>query len=289
MRVVLAWVVPLLALGCSFGAASTTGQDSADDDAAPSGAVSVQQAVAEWSRDPASSYVVRVTEDDQLSPSRGCTWVTEIHDGKADLRWIAVFDVDCGDRDVSVPALHEQLHELQDLADDGRGQLHVEWADLGIPEHISFTPTRGDATSLSIEFADIDDENSVQGALAAARSDWAAAGIDDYRLDLVESVNYWSRGCTWTAVVAGGDLATVSVDSTTNSYCSEVDWTVELLFDMVSGWTDEIERFDESSFGEHTLIAEFGFNGVPTLLEFDLANGADEETSLQISFSETSD
>lgn len=163
----------------------------------------------------------------------------------------------------------------------------MEWTDLGVPSQIDFVPTDGEGVSLTIEFQDLDDQPSTRTDLAAARSRWFAANIGDYQLELVELTNYWSRDCRWTTVVTDGTPTQTSVQSETNSGCSEVEWTVVALFDMMSAWADDIDEFSDPAFGDHTLIATFDENGVPSTLIYDLANGDDEETSLQITFTPT--
>ena len=44
---------------------------------------------------------------------------------------------------------------------------------------------------------------------------------------------------------------------------------------------DDVERFGDPTFGAHTLDVVFDEVGVPVAIDFDLANGADEETSLR--------
>jgi hypothetical protein len=48
----------------------------------------------------------------------------------------------------------------------------------------------------------------------------------------------------------------------------------------------EVSEFADPEFGEHTLDVSFSELGVPESIEFDLANGADEEVSLQVTFTQ---
>ena len=114
---------------------------------------------------------------------------------------------------------------------------------------------------------------------------WAEAEIDAYRLEVAEEVNYWSAGCVWATVVADGVVTEMAVDpASTRPDCSEVQWTVEQLHDLVERNANELERFSDRSFGVHTLDVMFNEVGVPVAIDFDLANGADEETSLRLTF-----
>lgn len=275
---------------CIAGAACTTDeiaageQPNASTAETPTAATSLENAIAVWAEIGPDDYLVRAIDNDRTSLDAGCTWITEVHETEADTRWAAMFDVECGDWDVSVPALHELLADYSADADQNGGQLDVAWTELGVPSQIDFTPAVGEGLSLTIEFQDLEGQSSVRADLAAARLHWSAGDAGDYRLELVELTNYWSRGCRWTTVVSDGVVIEKSFESETNSNCSEVDWTVEVLFDMVSSWTDDIDQFSDPAFGEHTLLATFNDRGVPTSLIYDLANGADEETSLQITY-----
>ncbi len=281
----------LLLFGLCIATAACTGdevatgeQSNASTAETPTAATSLENAVAVWAEIGPDNYLVRAIDNDRTSLDAGCTWITEVHETEVDLRWAAMFDVECGDWDVSVPALHEHLADYSADVDQNGGQLDVDWTELGVPSQIDFAPAVGEGLSLTIEFQDLDGQPSVRADLATARSQWSAVNVGDYRLELVELTNYWSRGCRWTTVVSDGVPIEKSVESETNSNCSEIDWTVEVLFDMVSSWTDDIDQFSDPAFGEHTLIATFNDSGVPTSLIYDLANGADEETSLQITY-----
>lgn len=144
------------------------------------------------------------------------------------------------------------------------------------------------ASADSIESDDRPDEgeeNSIRSALADARRLWSEAAIDTYRLEVAEELNYWSRGCAWITVVTDGVATEVSVDpASTGPECSEVEWTVEQLHDLILRNANELDQFSDPSFGEHILDVEFNDVGVPVSINFDLANGADEETSLRLTF-----
>ena len=127
--------------------------------------------------------------------------------------------------------------------------------------------------------------DSIRSALTGARSRWSAAEIDTYRLEVAEDLNFWSRGCAWVTVVTDGVVTEVSVDpASTGPECSEVEWTVEQLHDLILRDANELDQFSDPSFGEHTLDVVFNDVGVPVAIDFDLANGADEETSLRLAF-----
>lgn len=272
------------AAACTSDELATGEQPNAPTAETTTAETSIENAIAVWAEVEPDNYLVRAIDNDQTSLDAGCTWITEVHETEIDTRWAAMFDVECGDWDVSVPALHEQLIDYSADVDQNGGQLDVQWTELGVPAQIEFAPSVGEGLSLTIEFQDLNGQPSVRADLAAARSQWSAVDGGDYRLELVELTNYWARGCRWTTVVSDGVPIEKSAESETNSNCSEIDWTVEVLFDMVSSWTDDIDQFSDPAFGEHTLIATFNDSGVPTSLIYDLANGDDEETSLQITY-----
>jgi hypothetical protein len=151
----------------------------------------------------------------------------------------------------------------------------------------------GDPSAGSLEVSDnslrsnggaINDE-SIRSALSDARARWAEAEIDTYRLEVAEEVNYWSAGRVWVTAVADGAVTEVSVDpASTGPQCSEIEWTVEQLHDLIERDADEIEQFSDPSFGIHTFDVMFNEVGVPVAIDFDLANGADEETALRLTF-----
>jgi Family of unknown function (DUF6174) len=142
--------------------------------------------------------------------------------------------------------------------------------------------------SVVVEFQDLtglSGDVSVRAALADARTRWSEAGIDSYRLQVVESRNYWSRGCTWITVVVDGAVAEASIDpASARSGCFEASWTVGQLHDQIARWADELNEFSDPEFGVHTLEVEFNDFGVPETMEFDLANGEDEEASMRLTF-----
>jgi hypothetical protein len=63
--------------------------------------------------------------------------------------------------------------------------------------------------------------------------------------------------------------------------------TVEQLHERISHWLNDVSEFADVEFGEHTLDVEFNQLGVPVAMEFDLANGADEESSMRVTFTRT--
>ncbi len=128
-------------------------------------------------------------------------------------------------------------------------------------------------------------DESIRLALSDARARWAEAEIDTYQLEVAEKVNSWSAGCVWVTAVTDGAVTEVSVDpASIGPECSEIEWTVEQLHDLVERDADEIEQFSDPSFGIHTLDVTFNEVGVPVAIDFDLANGADEETALRLTF-----
>jgi hypothetical protein len=139
-----------------------------------------------------------------------------------------------------------------------------------------------------------DHASAVSEELDRARALWSDTGIASYRLNVVE--NFYSPGCTWTTVVSNGvvtEAETLIVTDTQTELeiapfsptgCFAAEWTVEQLHQQIDGMLDSVEEFSSPEFGEHTLDVRFNEVGVPEAVEFDMANGADEETSLQVTF-----
>ncbi len=125
----------------------------------------------------------------------------------------------------------------------------------------------------------------VRADLAEAEGSWSADPAAGYRLEVVEVVNHWTRGCRWSTLVQDGVVVQRSVVAGAQPTCLDRDWTVEVLFAQISTWADEVNLFRDPVFGEHVLVAEFSEIGVPIAIDYDLANGFDEESSLRIEFS----
>jgi hypothetical protein len=127
---------------------------------------------------------------------------------------------------------------------------------------------------------------AVAAALTDARLRWSHAGIASYRLVVAEFRNYWSRGCTWASVVVDGVVSDMSVTTSPESgaECREIDWTVEQLHDGIDGDLGDIDHYSGPEWGAHTLDVTFDDIGVPISIEYDLANGNDEETSMRVTF-----
>jgi heat shock protein HslJ len=152
---------------------------------------------------------------------------------------------------------------------------------------IATTPA---ATSVvtAVAIAQANDFRAASAALDDAKVRWSAAHIASYRLSVSEDLNFWTQGCTWMTVVSNGVLTDTEVDpSSTSTACVSVDWTVEQLHELISQWVESINEFPSPQFGEHTLDVRFDDIGVPTTMVFDLANGADEESSMHVTFTPT--
>lgn len=122
-------------------------------------------------------------------------------------------------------------------------------------------------------------------ALAAARLAWSESEPVRYQLVMTESVNYWSAGCTWTIVVTEGEITDLSSTGGSPDGCPGEGWTVDGLHDWIDGMLGSVtNEFPPAEFGEHVLEVAFSANGVPESIEYDLANGYDEETSASITF-----
>ncbi len=123
---------------------------------------------------------------------------------------------------------------------------------------------------------------AVSHALESAKVRWSEAGIASYRLTVAEDRNTWSQGCRWITVISDGAVTAGEVDPSTSSECHPVDWTVEQLHEMIAGWLEAVDEFAGPEFGEHTIAVQFDDLGVPVAMEFDLANGNDEESSMRV-------
>ena len=132
-------------------------------------------------------------------------------------------------------------------------------------------------------------EPSVSEALDEARTRWADAAVTSYRLDVAEDRNNWSRGCNWTTLVSDGGVTETRINprinpSSTAQECPPAEWTVEQLHDLISSWLASIEELASPEFGDHTLQVDYNEIGVPVTMEYDLANGDDEEASMRATF-----
>ena len=86
-------------------------------------------------------------------------------------------------------------------------------------------------------------------------------------------------------MVSNGVVTEAEVDPlSSTTQCTSVEWTVEQLHEMIAGWLDDVSAVPSPEFGEHKLNVRFNDIGVPAAMEFDLANGDDEEHSMRVSF-----
>ena len=141
------------------------------------------------------------------------------------------------------------------------------------------------AAAVTVSLGNSVGPDAVSEALEAARVLWTDADVSSYRLTIAENRNYWSAGCKWNIVVTDREVTANAVDpASTSTSCTPLEWTVEELHDMVAYWLASIREFAAPEFGEHTIEVQFDDIGVPVALEYDLANGADEESSMQVTF-----
>lgn len=135
--------------------------------------------------------------------------------------------------------------------------------------------------------AGINNFTSFANTFAEAESRWSQAEVASYELVIAEGRNYWTKGCTWTSVVTDGVVTDTAVTSSPESggECREYGYTVEQLHETIASGLRDIAEFSDPEFGEHTLEATYNDLGVPTSIEFDLANGNDEEVSMRVTFS----
>ncbi len=271
---------------------SPAGEGHTGTDPQPSSlAAGLADAKAHWQQFGSENYLVTV--DQEVGNLRGCQWVTEVHAADTSSRWSADFDADCGEWDVSIPGLHRWISErMVEFGTDG-GRLVVDWAANGVPTGLEVgSDSPGiEPRSFTIEFRDLSNEttdSSIRVALAEAKARWAAAEIDSYTLLVAEEVNYWSRGCRWITEVTAGAVTRTEVDPSSRSQnCVEAVFTVESLHNRIAVFADTIEEYSDPGFGVHKLEVSFNEFGVPETVMYDLANGADEETSLRVEFTPT--
>jgi hypothetical protein len=151
--------------------------------------------------------------------------------------------------------------------------------DLPIPTTIAPSATSESPTSTQL---------SVLDALEEARRRWSEASTANYELTVAENANYWSKGCIWTTTVTDGMATSTQVGtSSADGACvaaSGIDWTVDMLYDRISSMARSLDEYADPDFGQHTLVVTFSDVGVPESIEYDLANGDDEESSMQVTF-----
>ena len=157
--------------------------------------------------------------------------------------------------------------------------------DSTAPTSDASTTTTTSATT-STDLAIENDFGLVADALGQARTRWVEVGLSRYQLIVTESRNYWSKGCVWISDVSDGTVVETTMGSGSPDRCIERDWTVEKLHDMVSSMLNDTRTFSARRFGQHHLDVTFDASGVPVMIGFDLANGDDEETSIQVMFTE---
>jgi hypothetical protein len=107
-------------------------------------------------------------------------------------------------------------------------------------------------------------------------------------LTVAETSNYWTASCTWVTVVFDSVVSEMDVIETPAdpAACPPIEWTVDHLHEMIAGWLDAVSQFPNAEFGEHRLAVQFDGDGVPVELEFDMANGDDEESSMIVTFTQ---
>jgi hypothetical protein len=148
--------------------------------------------------------------------------------------------------------------------------------------------TAAPSTVLTVPLGYARGPHDVSQALETAKVLWANANIASYRLTIAEHRSNWTAGCKWNIVVADGVMTEDGVDpSSTSSTCLPIEWTVEQLHELIAYWLDTVSQFPASEFGEHTLDVQFNDIGVPVAMDYDLANGEDEESSLRVTFTAT--
>ena len=157
-----------------------------------------------------------------------------------------------------------------------------------IPVDAGTLPVTAASVMTTDASAELDLAGAALLALDDARARWANADIASYRLVVAEDRNFWSAGCTWITVISGGVVVESQVDpSSTSNQCIPIEWTVEQLHQGIAYSIDSIREFSAEEFGDHTLEVAYDDVGVPVAVEYDLANGADEEMSMRVTFTPT--
>ena len=241
---------------------------------------------AAWADAAIDQYTIAVTEADRTKVQ--CTWITEVDGADTDSRWSADGDKECGEWTVTVPRLLDRIAQhARDFATE-RSRYTIESEPNGVPSRAGqFRGTTSDDDFyVTVEFVDetASDSWSTRLELADARARWRLAGIRSYQIRLWERVNYWSRGCSWTSIVENGAIVSERAGERGGESCMTAGITVETLHDRVARMARDIESFPAEEFGDHTLDVSYDEIGVPTNITFDLANGSDEETDQQITF-----
>lgn len=153
----------------------------------------------------------------------------------------------------------------------------------GIVDEDRATATSSDADGIAGLDA-VGGPEFVAEVLSDARAAWEESEIGSYRLTVSEDENYWSRGCTWVSTVRNGSVVDVVTASASTTECTDVEWTVDELHNMIERMIDQVVENSALEFGPHVLDVRFDTSGVPETITFDLSNGADEETSMRVEF-----
>lgn len=125
----------------------------------------------------------------------------------------------------------------------------------------------------------------IPSALADSESRWAEAGTDSYRLQVAEDATYWLAECVWVTVVTDGAVSESALDAaSTRPECLEENWTVERLHELIERRADQLDESGGPSSESGALDVTFNDDGVPTAIDFDLADVVDEESSLRVEF-----
>lgn len=167
-----------------------------------------------------------------------------------------------------------------------RGESRSQSAEVKAPEAqaailVTSAPSSAGPT-------DADHFAQISEALHQAQSRWSESDVASYRLTITENRNYRSKRCTWISVVSNGVVVETSTTPTSPTTCGDDEWTVEDLHDMVSGMLSDIDEFSAPEFGHHQLDVTFDTDGVPVVINFDLANGDDEERAMQVALARES-
>ncbi len=143
-------------------------------------------------------------------------------------------------------------------------------------------------TAILTGCGDGDEYGTVDSELEEARAKWADAELSNYQLVVTSGPNQLTAdGCEWTTVVENDVVTSAVVTLGSEFGCEPEEYSVERLHDLVADLQAEVRRFDASEFGKHTLDVDVDARGVPVAIDFDLANGDDEELAYQVDLTPT--
>ncbi len=309
--VIVAVVLALLTVGCT----SSNERFSEDRDEASIAPIaslpvvdlvespgSFDQAKLAWEKADISDYEV-IAIASELQRRQGCRWSIVVTAGviTESLNEMTGTSTTCGQWDLAVGELHDLIEQLTDevgaFSDRGIGEstFEVVFNEVGVPVSIEYDIANviDEEVSMKLTFRALPgdtvpisaDSVFLPSGFAAAKTAWDNANIDNYRISATENRNYWSKDCTWHNIVTGGVVTESTVDPTsTGQYCSKRTLRVEELHQQIARAARAIDESNGRGSSDDMLEVVFNDVGVPESVEFDLADTADDESSLRVTF-----